>query len=202
MERQMVEERNYTVYKHTCPNGKIYIGITRRNPVERWDRGYGYMHNRRFFQAIKKYGWDNIKHEILYSYLTSNEASEKEKELIKKFHSNNEEYGYNYTEGGLGYNGFTGDQLRYEKLPSYCFVKSNKFALELFNEIVRIAKPHDNSVTIVKYDDDGSVILKTTKKVSIKPDILAVHLLIDSYSECEELKELIDELKRIAFEAE
>lgn len=33
---------NYTVYKHTFPNGKIYIGITKQAPSKRWRNGTGY----------------------------------------------------------------------------------------------------------------------------------------------------------------
>lgn len=28
---------NYSVYKHTAPNGKIYIGITSMKPENRWN---------------------------------------------------------------------------------------------------------------------------------------------------------------------
>ena len=28
---------NFTVYKHTSPNGKVYIGITMQNPIRRWN---------------------------------------------------------------------------------------------------------------------------------------------------------------------
>jgi hypothetical protein len=27
----------YTLYKHTAPNGKVYIGITSRKPESRWE---------------------------------------------------------------------------------------------------------------------------------------------------------------------
>lgn len=30
---------NYTVYKHTSPIGKVYIGITKMNPIRRWSNG-------------------------------------------------------------------------------------------------------------------------------------------------------------------
>lgn len=31
---------DYVVYKHTAPNGKCYIGVTRQNPPEkRWKNG-------------------------------------------------------------------------------------------------------------------------------------------------------------------
>lgn len=38
----MLETNNYTVYKHTSPVDKVYIGITVMNPVRRWANGLGY----------------------------------------------------------------------------------------------------------------------------------------------------------------
>jgi hypothetical protein len=60
----------YIVYKHTSPNNKVYIGITKKKPNDRWASGFGYEHQIYFFRAIVKYGWDNFKHEILYTNLT------------------------------------------------------------------------------------------------------------------------------------
>lgn len=91
---------SYTVYKHIAPNGKIYIGITKRNPLKRWQGGRGYSTNKHFSRAIKKYGWNNIIHEILFSGLSVNEAKAKEIELIAYYKSNNPKYGYNVTAGG------------------------------------------------------------------------------------------------------
>lgn len=90
----------YTVYMHTCPNGKKYIGITGREPELRWHNGHGYDKNKPFWNAIVKYGWDNIRHEILCEGLTQAEACEKEAELIAKHQSNNPAYGYNRSCGG------------------------------------------------------------------------------------------------------
>ena len=53
------------IYKHTCPNGKSYIGQTYRSVEERWSNGSGYYNIKYFNNAIRKYGWENIKHEIL-----------------------------------------------------------------------------------------------------------------------------------------
>lgn len=53
------------VYKHTFPNGAIYIGITDMKPEDRWLNGWGYKTCPLMFNAILKYGWDNVKHEIL-----------------------------------------------------------------------------------------------------------------------------------------
>ena len=60
--------RKYKVYKHTFPNGKIYIGITsKKNVKRRWGNGgSGYKDQTYMRNAINKYGWENVKHEILY----------------------------------------------------------------------------------------------------------------------------------------
>jgi group I intron endonuclease len=91
---------NYTVYKHTSPSGRVYIGITRRRPSKRYDRGKGYAHSPHFFAAIKKYGWENIKHEILAAGLSKEEAERREIELIAEYKSTDRRYGYNADKGG------------------------------------------------------------------------------------------------------
>lgn len=91
---------NYTVYMHISPSGKKYIGITCRKPEKRWSNGQNYKHNKYFFDAIKKYGWNNIEHLILFQGLTEDEALKKEKELIAEHKSNQREYGYNISLGG------------------------------------------------------------------------------------------------------
>ena len=85
----------FKVYKHTFPNGKVYIGMTKQNVYKRWFRGKGYRHNKKMLEAVKIFGWDNIKHEILFEYKTEKEALKKETELIIYYKSNNDEYGYN-----------------------------------------------------------------------------------------------------------
>lgn len=90
----------YTVYKHTCPNNKVYIGITCQSVDERWRNGEGYHHNAHFTAAIKKFGWNNIKHEVLFTGLTKEEAEAKEIELIALYHSADRQFGYNITAGG------------------------------------------------------------------------------------------------------
>ena len=97
----------YCVYKHTCLiNNKSYIGITARRPEVRWgSNGRGYRNNAYFINAIKKYGWENFKHEILYDNLTLEEAQKKEIELIALLKSNIREYGYNISSGGDPGNG-------------------------------------------------------------------------------------------------
>ena len=61
----VVLSRKYLVYKHTAPNGKVYIGITSQSPQRRFNNGRGYYHNDHFKRAIEKYGWKGFSHEIL-----------------------------------------------------------------------------------------------------------------------------------------
>lgn len=95
-------DRCYTVYMHTAPNGKRYIGITSKNPPEkRWGKnGYAYKPNKHFWNAIQKYGWNKFNHEILFENLTKKEAEEKEIELIAFYNSCDGNYGYNIEHGG------------------------------------------------------------------------------------------------------
>jgi group I intron endonuclease len=91
---------NYTVYMHLVPNGKVYIGITRQKPEERWLAGKGYQKQPYFYKAILKYGWENIQHEILFENLSKAEAEQKEVKLIAEYKSNERAFGYNIANGG------------------------------------------------------------------------------------------------------
>ena len=93
----------WAVYKHTSPNGKVYIGITSKKPNMRWRNGNGYLSNKHFSNAINKYGWDNITHEVLYEGLTKEEACQLEKSLIQEYKSYDCSYGYNGSLGGEGF---------------------------------------------------------------------------------------------------
>lgn len=94
------DENNYTVYMHIFPNNKKYIGITSKKPKQRWESGTGYITQKLMNRAIKKYGWENIKHIILYENLTKEQAERKEIELISKYKTCNSKYGYNVENGG------------------------------------------------------------------------------------------------------
>lgn len=95
-----MESRTWKVYKHTAPNGKVYIGVTHQKPESRWNSGKGYRSNTHFYNAICKYGWDNFGHEIVAEGLTETEAIKMETELIAKNNSANKQYGYNVALGG------------------------------------------------------------------------------------------------------
>lgn len=86
---------NYKIYKHTVPDGRVYIGYTSRQPEYRWNGGRGYRDNPKFFEVILAEGWNNIKHEILEEVDTIEEAVQKEAEYIKLYKSYLPNLGFN-----------------------------------------------------------------------------------------------------------
>ena len=96
-------DKQWCVYVHTnMINGKKYVGIT-CDTKRRWNNGWGYQRNPRFWSAIKHYGWNNFKHEILVENLSFEEATQLEQEYIVALDSKN--HGYNMTDGGEGFKG-------------------------------------------------------------------------------------------------
>lgn len=102
----MPKDKEFVIYKHTSPSGKVYIGQTCMNVWVRWlHNGKGYMRNPIFWKAIQKYGWDNFTHEILLEGLSKSEANYAEIYLIKWYKLHN--MSYNCTAGGDGTLGLT-----------------------------------------------------------------------------------------------
>ena len=88
-------ENNNVVYKHTnLENGLVYYGIA-EDYESRWNNGVGYQPNKRFWDDIVKYGWNNFKHEIIKDGLTREEARFYEALLIQETKSYLPEIGYN-----------------------------------------------------------------------------------------------------------
>ena len=95
----------YFVYIHTFPNGKKYVGCTTQaKPECRWREGKGYYLQKHLYNAILKYGWSSITHEV-FEVESKEEMYRKEIELISFYHSNDPEYGYNLSTGGEGSTG-------------------------------------------------------------------------------------------------
>ena len=184
---------NYTVYLHTVPNGKVYVGITRQDPKKRWGNGINYKHNKRFYNAIKKYGWENIQHEILFTGLTKDEAAAKEIELIKAYHSIDENYGYNILEGGFEIRDYLG-------LPTYDEMEKNPIKAKYVLNLIKLCKPTTVTEIVTTEDYEGEKLVNKkveTKKRVIEPDLLALNSLIGAYENEPRMKDIIDILKKL-----
>lgn len=130
-----MENNNWIVYLHIVPkkisnyeHDKYYVGITSQKKAEyRWKNGVGYKKNLYFYNAIQKYGWDNIEHEIVAENLTKEEAVNFEISLIKCLRSNNRMYGYNLTSGGDGSSGYVFSEEQLHKMSVSKRGKNNPF---------------------------------------------------------------------------
>lgn len=195
---------DFCVYKHTCPNGKVYIGITSLKPSRRWKNGEGYRHKQTFFyRAIQKYGWGNIKHEILFTGLPKEEAEQKEIELIAMYKSNCPEYGYNATNGGLCAGTITEAQkekLRQanlgkkhteetrQKISKANKGKHHKLSDETYKKIAATRRANNNYIAwnkgknvptriVVQYDKNGNEIKRYISALAAKKETGACHIL-------------------------
>jgi group I intron endonuclease len=74
-------------------------------------------------RAIRKYGSENFKWEVIYNATSEEELNEKETYFIKEYNTNSQD-GYNLTEGGRGIRGWKHSELTKEKIKQ-CAIKNN-----------------------------------------------------------------------------
>jgi len=95
---------SYKLYKVVnLVNQKIYIGITKLEVSERWNK-HLLDANSPLHRAIQKYGKENFTIEILKESLDRLEISSLEDPTIEKFQSRITQHGYNVAKGGYGGN--------------------------------------------------------------------------------------------------
>ena len=147
-------------------NGKKYIGITKKDNVEhRWSNGKGYK-GQVFYNAIRKYGWDNFEHRILMHGLTLEQACRWECKLIEHYNTMDSQYGYNRTTGGryTKYSEETRDKIRNSKLgnknPMYGKTPWNKGMHGMYPEetLKKMGSPKE------KHPNWGKHLSKETKQ--------------------------------------
>lgn len=141
-------EKNWCVYKHTSPSGKVYIGITSQKLNRRWRDGEGYKKNIYFYRAIKKYKWCNFTHEILEDNLTEYEANKKEIEYIKKYKSNNSQYGYNIKSGGNACKMAESSKEKLSKIARNREKEPRNVEIYMMNEQCEILKEFDSILNV------------------------------------------------------
>ena len=160
--------KTYKVYKHTCPNGKSYIGITGMDEKLRWNYGNGYT-TQLFGKAVKKYGWENIRHEILEVCDTLEEANTSEMKYIALYETTNPAKGYNCDKGGSGSVGhIVGSAAR----KSISNANKTKWADPKYRE---------KMVAHLRSVSDGNIGRKR-KRCSIEKTIAATIKQVDQYS--------------------
>lgn len=97
--------KSFLIYIIYFPNGKKYCGLT-CNLRGRKDRHKAFAKNIEnktpIANAIRKYGFDNLKFEVIFSDLSREEANIKEIETIAELNLTDNRYGYNLDKGGMG----------------------------------------------------------------------------------------------------
>ena len=162
-------ERKYCLYVHTTPSKKKYVGITNREPHERWRKdGKGYRSNTYFYNAIQKYGWDNIDHNILADNLTEEEAIKAEMELIAKLQTTDREHGYNHSLGGECPSNNMADVESYrmkQAMITHQLWQNPEFRKKQLESIGRKAppkntKPSNARKAVLQYTKDGEFVAR------------------------------------------
>lgn len=98
------------VYIYTFPNGKKYVGQTIQTLAQRAHRGEAYRECPLVYNAIQKYGWDNIKKEIVVECDTQEELNRQERFFIAFYKTTDINFGYNLQSGGN--NGTMSDETK------------------------------------------------------------------------------------------
>lgn len=158
------------IYKFTSPSGKVYIGQT----ISRYRRNQHLQEARSgsqkpFYKAIRKYGFENFKYEILEEVFenTLEEINSRLDELeihyIAMYKSTDERFGYNLCYGGRTNRGYhhseeyknrLSQQQKGRKMPPGCVEKSAKN---------RIGKPMNK----VSYQKFQLLNKKRAKKIGL-----------------------------------
>lgn len=152
------------IYCYTSPSGKSYIGQTtnelkriqqhKRLAYNQNDRAY----NCKFYQAIRKYGWDSFDYKVLLTIISDNEQDlnrqldEKEIYYIGLYDSYNN--GYNMTIGGSA--------LRREFHPSYGTRLTEEHKRKLIDSVSKQVSQYDiNGNYIATYDSAAKAQVET-----------------------------------------
>ena len=207
-------EREYSVYCHTFPNGKKYIGIS-SDCENRWRNGKGYETQPKMDRAIQKYGWENIKHDIVLSGLSKEQANELEKYLIAEL--NTIQNGYNVTIGGDTVNGcylnsYVLEMIQYSKMVTYkicpvIFADGTKISMPEYAEMAKYEKRFAEWVN----EAERAITLKhrkysTTDETEVASfwfhfrEYFMLHLMLQRGEDCSNWQEQIYTAERYTIE--
>lgn len=196
--------KRFYVYKYTCKQtGKVYIGQTcRKTPAIRAGiNGERYKSSRKFYLAIKKYGWDNFELEILEKDLTLEEADLKEKEYIKLYDSIDN--GYNIFDGG--HNKTTSSETKeLQRQSQLNKTKENRLlygtglklsAIEKLSNMYKGKKSFylkengaaANAKSVYVYDKDYNFVIEYTSRLKAKNELHIGDLKLFEYLDSDKL---------------
>lgn len=160
----MKRNKVFYIYIHKSPSCKYYVGITSKYRVQdRWDNGNGYKNCPAFYNAILKYGWENIEHYIVSSNLAETMAKKLEIHLISFFKSCGRSY--NITNGGDGHLGYIPSEETRRKLGNGRRGKpiSEEHKLKL-SKALKGRKAHPNTIAAIIRTHTNKIVSEETKQ--------------------------------------
>lgn len=144
---------DYTVYKLTLTDGRVYIGMTHQ-PLSHRCRKDGYAGCPSMGKAIAEYGWDAFSVSVIADRLTKTDAERIEKENIALFDSTNPLKGFNVALGG-------NIRGRHSQATRQLMSDGQKGRVFSEEHLSRLRKPKLNGAlrrTVVQYDPDGNIL--------------------------------------------
>ena len=160
--------RAYKVYKYTNTiNGKVYIGQTRQSIEDRAQgNGWGYKKCPHFASAIKHYGWNAFKCEILHDNLTREEADILETKYIK-YYRDELNMAYNIEDGGKS-KGVHRNSEEIKRMISESMKGKNAGAKNGM-----YGKPSSKRLIVYQYDLDKNLI-NTYPSISLAANLMGI----------------------------
>lgn len=182
------------IYKITnTVNGKLYVGYTTRPFNERMSRHKNddVKHNTLLGRAIKKYGWNNFKCEIIIEESDREKLLELERYYIRLLNSKKPN-GYNLTIGGerlFGeYNPFYGHHhsektklLQSERMKSRTKERNSfygKHHTEATKKVISVAK----SKPVLAINSDGVIVGEFTSSIEARNWCISLGLTRSKYA--------------------
>ena len=144
---------DYTVYKLTLTDGRVYIGMTRQ-PLSHRCRRSGYVGCPGMGKAIEEHGWDAFSVSIIADHLTQTDAERIEKESIARYDSTDPSKGFNVALGG----NIPG---RHSQATRQLMSDGQKGRLFSEEHLSRLRKPKLNGAlrrTVIQSDSDGNIL--------------------------------------------
>lgn len=134
------------VYCLTSPSGKRYVGVgCSKNGIEdRW-RKYKKLHCKdqpKLYNALKKYGPENFKYEVILETDDTDNAKRSEMYLIDVWNLQDDAFGYNITSGGDGSNGFKHSLESINKIKNRIISEETKLKMSIAQKEYRKNNTH------------------------------------------------------------